>query len=349
MVVMLVGSDLGAVLVVDDEESIRHLLSLVVGRAGGGAPELASSKAEALARARGHRFDVCVIDKNLPDGSGLELMQKLKEQEPETLCLVVTGYGNMDSAIEALRLGAFDYILKPFDIASVTHRIRLALERAALGRRLAHAQAETARAEKESRRATLETVVTLARVAQLGDGASEHAARMSRYASILARALDAPCSDVIGYAAPLHDLGKVGVPDALLDKPGPLSASEREIVQRHVAIGAQILDGSEAEGMALAREIILTHHERWDGTGYPHGLAGEDIPLAGRIVAVCDTWDAITRDRPYRRALAEAEALAELKAGSGTAFDPAVVDAFFMSWDLIRTVRATAGSASSAA
>jgi putative two-component system response regulator len=331
----------GSVLVVDDEESIRHLLSLVVGRAGGDPPELAISATDALDKARGRRFDVCVIDKNLPDGSGLDLMRQIKELSPETLCLVVTGYGNMDSAIEALRLGAFDYILKPFDIAAVTHRIRLALERSRLGRALSTAQAETQRAEKETKRAFLDAVMVLARVAEFGDeSAAPHATRMSRYAAILARALDASPAwvDAITYAAPLHDIGKIGIPDAVLTKPGTLSAAEREIVQRHVSIGIRILDNALADGLMMAREIIATHHERWDGTGYPNRLAGDAIPLAGRIVALCDAWDAVSNDRPYRKALSEEDALAEIKSGAGTHFDPAVVDAFFMSWDQIRAV-----------
>jgi putative two-component system response regulator len=342
----------GSVLVVDDEESIRHLLSLVVGRAGGDPPELAVSSQDAVEKTRGRRFDVCIIDKNLPDGSGLELMRMLRDSAPETLCLIVTGYGNMDSAIEALRLGAFDYILKPFDIAAVTHRIRLALERSRLGRALALSQAETARAERETKRAYLETVMTLARVAEFADdSAAVHAARMSRYAAILARALDATPAwiETITCATPLHDIGKIGIPDAILSKPGPLSATEREIVQRHVAIGARILEGNLAEGLSMAREIVLTHHERWDGTGYPHRLAGEQIPLSGRIVALCDAWDAVSNDRPYRQAMTDDAALAELKQGSGSHFDPAVVDAFFMSWDQIRAVREAAPSEDRAA
>ncbi len=340
-----------AVLIVDDEETVRNLLSTIVLRIGG-APVVADSSARARALLPEHEWDCIILDKNLPDGSGMKLLASVREEHPKTAVLVITGYANLESAIQAVRLGAFDYIVKPFDVATISYRIRQALDRRQMERDLDAAQeelrrtnAELAESREEVKRAYLEAVLLLAKAAETHDAAAasgDHGARVSRYASLLARAMSATevWVEMVAQAAPLHDIGMIGIPDGPVKTHGPLTDAERRRLESHVEIGAQILSGATASVLVLAREIVLTHHERWDGEGYPRGLAGPAIPLAGRLVAVADAWDALTMDRPYRRAAAsEDRALEVIRAGAGTEFDPAVVDAFFDVLPLIRAAR----------
>ncbi|HKA88962.1 MAG TPA: HD domain-containing phosphohydrolase [Haliangiales bacterium] len=339
-----------AVLIVDDEETVRNLLSTIVLRIGG-APVVADTSARARALLPEHEWDCVILDKNLPDGSGMKLLASVREEHPKTAVLMITGYANMESAIQAVRLGAFDYIVKPFDVATISYRIRQALDRRQMERDLEAAQEDLRRANaqlgesrEEVKRAYLETVLLLAKAAETHDAAAasgDHGARVSRYAGLLARALSAtePWVEMIVQAAPLHDIGMIGIPDGPVKTHGPLTEAERRRLESHVDIGAKILQGATASVLVLAREVVLTHHERWDGEGYPRGLAGPAIPLSGRVVAVADAWDALTTDRPYRRAVTEEQALDEIRAGAGTQFDPNVVDAFFDVLPLIKAAR----------
>jgi putative two-component system response regulator len=340
-----------SVLVVDDEETVRNLLSLICARAGARA-ELAENGKQAQTMLGKNRYAAALLDKNLPDMTGLQLLSHIKEQSPRTECLIVTGYASTDSAIEAVRLGAFDYIVKPFDVITVQHRVKLALERQRLADELEAAVATVkqpsespAETPGERRRAYLDKVVRLSLTAASGEPgrdeeAALHVSRISRYAALLARAIDAQAGwvDDLALAAPLHDIGQVGVPDAILRKPGPLTRDERKKMQEHVGIGSRILAGASSDVLTLAREIVLTHHERWDGTGYPNHLRGEDIPLSGRIVALCDAWDALSTDRVYRKALGFDAAVAEVKNGAGKHFDPALVGAFLERLPQLRAV-----------
>jgi putative two-component system response regulator len=336
---------------VDDEETVRNLLSTIVLRIGG-APVVADSSARARALLPDHDWDCVIVDKNLPDGSGMKLLASVRDEHPKAVVLVITGYANMESAIQAVRLGAFDYIVKPFDVATISYRIRQALDRRKLERELdaAHedlrrANAELAESREEVKRAYLETAMLLAKAAETRDAvaaSADHVARVSRYAGLIARALSATEAwvDMVVQAAPLHDIGMIGIPDDSVKTHGPLTEAERRRIESHVDIGAQILAGATASVLVLAREIVLTHHERWDGEGYPRGLAGTAIPLAGRIVAVADAWDALTTDRPYRRAaVSEQAAIDQMRQGAGTAFDPSVVDAFFEVLPQIKAAR----------
>jgi putative two-component system response regulator len=317
-----------SVLVVDDEETVRNLLSMICTRAGARA-ELAENGKQAQSMLGQKRYAAALLDKNLPDMTGLQLLSHIKAQSPETECLIVTGYASNDSAIEAVRLGAFDYIVKPFDVVTVQHRVKLALDRQRLAEGL---EAAVTQAERSGdARPYLETIVRLGLAGELeGEAAIGHVERIGRQAAHLARAIDAPAAwvDRLALAAPLHDLGTVGVAEGILRKPGALTRDERKKMQEHVGFGSRILAGATSDVLALARELVLAHHERWDGTGYPGHLRGEDIPLSGRIVAICDAWDAMTTDRAHRKALGPVAALAELRAGAGKHFDPALAAAF---------------------
>ena len=334
------------VLVVDDEEVIRGALGRVVTHAGGAA-DYAETSSQAKELIDANDYVCALLDKNLPDGSGIEILAYFKERRPRTEVLIITGYANMDSAIEALRLGAFDSIVKPFDVPNVVHRIKIAIERRRMRDEvdrllieLRKANAKLTESRQEVQRAYLETVLRLSLAAEYrDDAAAAHVRRISRYAGILARAINATQDWVerIVYAAPLHDVGKIGVSDAILRKAGPLSPSERAAVNEHVTIGARILEGTTSDVLALAREIVLTHHERWDGKGYPNRLARDAIPLGGRIVAVCDAWDAVSTDRVYRKARSFEAAVEELRSAAGTQLAESLVTAFL---DHLKQVRA---------
>jgi PAS domain S-box-containing protein len=202
---------------------------------------------------------------------------------------------------------------------------------------------ERVRAEQELEHSKSEIIERLVRASEHRDeDTGMHVSRMARYCEAVAEMLDLPVGQckVLRSAAPMHDIGKIGIPDQILLKPGKLTAEEYEIMKGHTTIGAQILSGSSADLVQMAEQIALTHHERWDGTGYPQGLKGEAIPLVGRISAICDVFDALTSQRPYKEAWTVKEALAEIRRSSGTQFDPKVVEAFVAILPRIMAIRA---------
>jgi putative two-component system response regulator len=245
-------------------------------------------------------------------------------------------------AESALAIGAYGYLVKPFSPAELSIQVLNALrrhkleaaqrhERERLERMVASRTFELRRAVEELKRSEGETARRLAIAVEARDHeTAEHIERVGDCSALVARELGLPAErcDLLRRASKLHDVGKIGVADGILLKPGPLDPDERREIERHAEIGHEILAGSGLDLLELAATIAWTHHERVDGSGYPRGLAGEEIPLEGRIVAVVDVFDALTSDRPYRRALPRAEAVAIICDGSGTQFDPAVVDAF---------------------
>jgi putative two-component system response regulator len=248
--------------------------------------------------------------------------------------LVLTGDVSSETRKRALASGAKDFVTKPFDPIDVKLRVENLLEARALQLQLRNQnlilQEEVRNRTTELEEAHNEILARLAVAAEYRDDATgEHAQRVGRVASLIAEALGLSAEDaeLLRRAAPLHDIGKIGIPDGILLKPGPLTAEEFEKVKEHVVIGAKILAGSDTHLLQIAEEIAMTHHERWDGMGY-HRLAGTKIPLVGRIVALADVFDALTHDRPYKSAWASEDALAEISRQSGRQFDPSVVEAF---------------------
>ena len=300
--------------------------------------------------------DLILMDVHMLGMDGFEVCERLKA-DPRTrdipVVFVTTQAGEPEEA-RGLEVGAVDYISKPFHPAVVIARVRTHLElrssrRALLRRNLQLkdlVQRRTAALQSafdELWQGSLDTVVRLARTAEFrDDDTGAHVLRMSHYAAVTARKLglgEALCEQIL-HAAPLHDIGKIGIPDQVLLKPGRLSDEEWWMMRQHPIIGARILEDSSSPLVQLAESIARSHHERWDGRGYPNGLAKDAIPLPGRITAVADVFDALTSERPYKKALPVQRAVRILTEGAGSHFDPQVVDAFLSTLDEIVELRA---------
>jgi putative two-component system response regulator len=329
------------ILVVDDEQQVRDVVQRLLERAGYAcsAVESGASATELLAA---EPFALVLADLQMPGESGLDLISRVRHEYPDTATIMVTGVDDPALAEAALKLGAFGYIVKPFSPTELSIQVMNALvrreleiaqrhEREQLEHTVEARTLELRNALENVKRSEEETVTRLAAAVEARDHeTAEHIERVGNYSALVAQRLHLPeehC-ELIRRASTLHDIGKIGVADELLLKPGPFTVDERREMQRHAQIGHDILSGSQLELLELAAAIAWTHHERVDGTGYPRGLSGTEIPLQGRIVAVVDVYDALTSDRPYRPALSHAGAVTLLAAGRGTQFDPIVLDAF---------------------
>jgi putative two-component system response regulator len=337
------------ILVVDDDEPTCRLLERMLGKEGY-VSTAAGSAEEAYARLGEHEYALMLTDVNMPGESGLNLVRHVLAEYPETAAVMVTGADDSDLARAALEVGAYGYVTKPFTRNQVLIAVMNALRRRALEiENRAHREtleqivaARTAALERSATELKLtreETVRRLSRAVEYRDEETgAHTERMSRYCAVLARraGLD---PELLRIASPLHDVGKVAVPDRILLKPGPLTADERLEMERHTEVGYQILAGSGSALLELAATIALTHQEKYDGSGYPRGLAGDEIPLEGRIAAIADVFDALTSDRVYRSAFTVQDAIGIMKAESGDHFDPELLDLFLGSLDEVLVIR----------
>jgi putative two-component system response regulator len=337
-----------SILVVDDEEPIRRMLSRLLERHGY-ACKVASDAIEARRQLEGQAFALILCDVNMPGESGLDLIRRVLREYPHTAAVMVTGLDDPQLAGIALEHGAYGYIVKPFEsnevlinVSNALRRRRLEIENQAhrehleqtvLERTAALRQAITnlERAERDIRSSREETIQRLALAAEFRDDeTARHVQRMSQYCALLARryGLDADRCELIRIASPMHDIGKIGTPDNILLKPGKFTPEEFEAISRHPEIGYRILAGSEAELLRLAAIIAWTHHEKYDGSGYPRKLVGDAIPLEGRIAAIADAFDALTSRRVYKPAYPVDQAITLMRNGRGKHFDPGLLDTF---------------------
>jgi putative two-component system response regulator len=333
------------ILIVDDEPTITRLVAHRLASKGY-ACDTSSSAGEALERIAGGGFTLVISDINMPGMTGIELLAAVRKTHPDIAFIMLTGVDDHATAIRSLELGAFGYIVKPFEANELFINVSNALRRRELEMNRDRYEERLERevwARTAEIRATQEQIIVRLVTASgcRDEETGEHIRRMGEYAAVLARASgwNEAETDMIRLAAPMHDIGKMGVPDAILRKPGKLSPGEFEQMKEHTGIGARILEGSGIALLELAREIALNHHEKWGGGGYPGDVSGEAIPLSARIVAVCDVYDALVSDRVYRRALPEEQALAIMREGRGSHFDPRVFDLFLEQLPLIRAIR----------
>jgi putative two-component system response regulator len=281
--------------------------------------------------------DLLILDLGLPGIDGFEAMKRLQPLEKDDYLpiLVITAEEDEKIHLRALAAGAKDFLTKPYDRAKVILRSRNLIQVRLLHREiqtknrdLEKIVGERTRELKDSR---IDVIRRLGFASEYRDNETGmHIMRMSRYAAELARALGMSAEDceLVLTTSPLHDVGKIAIPDRILLKPGPLTPDEWEIMKTHAEIGGRLLSGGSSAFLSMAEMIALTHHERWDGSGYPRGLKGEDIPLVGRICSVCDVFDALTSERPYKKAWSFEDAIKEIARLSGASFDPKVVEVF---------------------
>jgi putative two-component system response regulator len=292
-----------------------------------------------------YRPDLVVLDLLMPHMDGFQVLRHVTASLPPGTylpVLVLTADATLETRRRALEHGATDFLIKPFDEVEVLLRIKNLLRTRHQHVMLHHVNAHLEQKVEERTQtlltyqrdlelSQLEVLQRLARAAEYRDDETgQHTHRVGRTAAMLAQLLGSGAMEceLIECAAPLHDVGKIGISDLILLKPGKLTPQEFDVIKTHTTIGAGILSGGQSDIIQMAESIALTHHERWDGTGYPQGLSGENIPLIGRIVAVADVFDAFTHDRPYKRAWPVEDAVREITAQRGRQFDAGVVDSF---------------------
>lgn len=335
------------VVIIDDDDTNLSLMAGVVRRIEGCAPVCFSRPDHALAWLNREQPDLVLLDQMMPDMDGVEVLRRIRAEPRlrDVPVVMITGSCLNETRMAALEQGATDFLTKPVRPAEFRARVRnlLALRKSQrlLGDQAALLAHEVQAATREIRARELELLVRLCRASEFrSPETGAHIERMARYAQIIAEALGLgqARAEEIYRAAPMHDVGKLGIPDAILMKPGPLGPEESRVMRLHPVIGYDILKGSSSPLIELGAEIALSHHERWDGGGYPYGLKGEAIPLSGRVVAIADVFDALTTRRCYKSPWTAAAAQAYLAENMNVYFDPQCVDAFFSRWDDVTEV-----------
>lgn len=333
------------ILIVDDEPAIREILSRWLVDEGYDCGQAHDVDA-ALSELASADYELMISDIRMPGRSGLELLDQARQTFPDLAVIMLTAVDDRETAIHTLEAGAYGYVIKPFDRNELLISVINALER----RRLTllsmdhqrQLEAQVRERTSELRRREEEIALRLVTATEHRDAETgAHIRRIGQYSEILAeeRGWDAEAAEEIRLAAPMHDVGKIGIPDQILRKPGLLTRQEFGVIETHTTMGAAILAGSRIPLLRLACKIALTHHEHWDGSGYPEGLAGDQIPEAGRIVAVVDVYDALVHHRIYRSALPEDHALGIMQRARGHHFDPDIFDTFLEVLPELRKVR----------
>jgi putative two-component system response regulator len=336
------------VLIVDDTEINLILFGALVKKLEDCQAHVFSDSREALAWAQTNVPDLVIVDYMMPELDGLEFIRLLRDMPGRKLVpvLMITANDQKQIRYRALDLGANDFLTKPIDKVEFLARTRNMLNLNQARKHMAdHASwlaGEVRKATKEIVARERETVFRLSKAAEYRDPETgAHILRMAHFSMLIARELGMSQEDqqLLLEAAPMHDIGKVGIADNILLKPDRLNEQEFEVMKQHAIYGYELLSGSSSKLLQAGAEIARGHHEKYDGSGYPQGLKGEDIPIFSRIVAVADVFDALTSERPYKRAWEVADAVEFLKKGRGTHFDPACVDAFLRAWTDVEQVR----------
>jgi putative two-component system response regulator len=349
------------ILVVDDEYTVREMLHEALKYAGYDC-SVAGSGEEALEVLKKRDIDVVITDIKMPGLSGIDLLSKTRESYSSDV-IVITGYTDDFNFERIMEKGASDFLQKPFSLREFMIRLKRVLrERELVAERnracegLNSANQQLLRYGQDLNQTILDLKVTheklkvsyldtihrLVLAAEYKDeDTGYHIIRMGRYSAYLAKKLGFPDREVqnILYAAPMHDIGKIGIPDSILMKPGKLTEEEFEIIKTHTTIGKKLLEGSKSDILQLAEQIAFSHHEKWNGKGYPQGLAGEEIPMVGRIVSIADVFDALTSKRPYKDPFSIEKAVDIIEKEKGQHFDPGAVRAFLESIDGIVKIK----------
>jgi putative nucleotidyltransferase with HDIG domain len=345
------GKYIARALIVDDEQAVCAVLREKLEGENYDC-RVCMNGEEALTVLRGERFDVILSDLRMPRMSGLEFLERARAECPRTAFILVTGEDDVRVGVEAMKNGASDYVVKPFKLDEVFRRVTSAVEKRLLENEVEEyrhrlevmVEERTRQLQKALHRIEEtydQTLEALGAALDLRDASTAgHSSRVTRYSLAVARAMGCSAEELqeLTRGAYLHDIGKIGIPDGILLKEGPLTWEEQEVMRSHVSIGYQLV--KRISFLSPASKIVLAHQERYDGLGYPLGLRGQDIPLGARIFAVADTFDAMTSDRPYRRALPSETAFEEIQREAGRQFDPEVVRAFLSlpqtTWEDIR-------------
>jgi len=338
------------ILIVDDVEHNRELLESILASLGH-EPETAEDGVEALAKLK-LDIDLVLLDVQMPGMDGFEVARRIR-QDPDVSdipIIMVTALTSKEDHLRAVEAGANDYITKPIDKTEVRVRTASLLKmkdaqdavkqyQAELEKKVAQRTADLRKAldgmveaQRRTKEAHLDTIHRLAVAAELKDPTTaDHIRRMSRYCGLLAKAINLAPGEVefIIYASPMHDVGKIGTPDAILLKPAKLDDQERKVMKQHAILGGDMLSDSPSELLKAGGVIALSHHEKWDGSGYPQGLSGEGIPLSGRICAIADVFDALTSKRPYKKIISNEKSKEIMKEERGKHFAPELLDLFF--------------------
>jgi len=285
--------------------------------------------------------DLILLDIMMPEIDGYEVCKRLKDQEStrDIPIIFITAMSEERNETQGLEMGAVDYIIKPINQKIVQARVRTHLE---LKKHRDHLSELVQEKTSELLEAKLDLIHRLARAAEYRDNETGmHIIRMSHYTSLLAKAsgLSDFASEQLFHAASMHDVGKIGIPDKILLKPARLTDGEFAHMKSHTIIGGRLLEGGNSDLLRMAYDIAMTHHEKWDGSGYPKGLSGEDIPIEGRISSVCDVFDALTSERPYKKEWSVQDAMDEILAQKGAHFDPHLVDTFVNILDDILVIK----------
>ena len=346
--------DKSVILVVDDQPQNIELLEAYLFPQGYEIVT-ATNGEEALGKLSGNQIDLILLDVMMPGMDGFEVIRRVRQDDTHRLLpiILVTALRETEDRVKGIEAGCDDFISKPIEKMELLARVGSLLKVKAYNDLLSNYRkelesdvktrtAELKQALEKIKATSLETIYRLSMASEYKDtDTGTHIKRMSRYSAAIARrmGLDTSTVETILYSAPMHDLGKIGIPDHILLKPAMLDPAEWEIMKQHSVIGAKILKNSDAAFIRLGEIIAYSHHEKWDGSGYPRGLKGTEIPIAGRITAIADVFDALTSKRPYKEPFSVEKSLAIIREGRGSHFDPDVVNAFFGIQDKILTIK----------